>query len=252
MLREEGARIRPAVIAFLDQIRNVEDVASLEAAFSKALWDLGFREWAYQVIRTDALPDEKPLILTTFSDAWYNHYIDSGYHRVDPVILNGPNQVAPFTWSAMSFGVEPSPEQRRLFAEAAEFGVGEGVGIPIHGARGALAMTSMVSDHGMEGLDRLMSTVGQDVHLLSLAFHNHARELLALGRMGRTTVSLTPRERECLLWTAAGKSAWQTAQILGISYRTVYFHLANVRSKMGVVNVYHAVMKAIMEGIISP
>jgi DNA-binding CsgD family transcriptional regulator len=76
--------------------------------------------------------------------------------------------------------------------------------------------------------------------------------LLALGRMGRTTVSLTPRERECLLWTAAGKSAWQTAQILGISYRTVYFHLANVRSKMGVVNVYHAVMKAIMEGIISP
>jgi len=162
----------------------VEDVASLEAAFSKALWDLGFREWAYQVIRTDALPDEKPLILTTFSDAWYNHYIDSGYHRVDPVILNGPNQVAPFTWSAMSFGVDPSPEQRRLFAEAAEFGVGEGVGIPIHGARGALAMASMVSDHGVEGLDRLMSTVGQDVHLLSLAFHNHVPRIACPGPDG--------------------------------------------------------------------
>lgn len=230
----------------------MEDVASLEAAFSKSLWDLGFREWAYQVIRTDALPDEKPLILTTFPDAWYSHYIDNGYHRVDPVILNGPSQVAPFTWSAMSFGIDPSPEQARLFAEATEFGLGEGIGIPIHGARGSLAMASMVSDLGAKSLTRLMSTVGQDVHLMSLAFHNHARELLALGRSGRTTVSLTRRERECLLWIAAGKSAWDTSRILGISARTVYFHLDNVRAKMGVTNIYHAVIKAIMEGVISP
>lgn len=152
----------------------------------------------------------------------------------------------------MSFGIEPSPEQRRLFAEATEFGLGEGVGIPIHGARGSLAMASMVSDHGAKGLARLMSTVGKDVHLMSLAFHNHARELLALGRSGRTTVSLTRRERECLLWIAAGKSAWEISRILGISARTVYFHLDNVRAKMGVTNVYHAVVKAIMEGMISP
>ncbi|ADZ69074.1 helix-turn-helix transcriptional regulator [Polymorphum gilvum] len=55
-----------------------------------------------------------------------------------------------------------------------------------------------------------------------------------------------------LPWPNFAPPLSQTAQILGISYRTVYFHLANVRSKMGVVNVYHAVMKAIMEGIISP
>lgn len=222
----------------------------MEAAFSKALWDLGFREWAYQVIRADALPNEKPVILTTFPDTWYNHYIENDYHLVDPVIQKGPTQVEPFAWSAMSFGIDPSPEQRKLFAEATEVGLGEGLGIPIHGARGSLAMASMVSDHGEEELARLMAAVGQDVHLMSLAFHNHARELLALGRSGRTTVSLTPRERECLTWAAAGKSAWDTSRILGISDRTVYFHLDNVRAKMGVANVYHAVIKAIMDGMI--
>ena len=45
---------------------------------------------------------------------------------------------------------------------------------------------------------------------------------------------MSPREMECLLWAAKGKSAWATAKILGISDATVKFHLGNVRSKLNV------------------
>ncbi|WP_353842233.1 helix-turn-helix transcriptional regulator [Mesorhizobium sp.] len=46
-------------------------------------------------------------------------------------------------------------------------------------------------------------------------------------------ILLTPREYEFLQW-ARGKSASDTACILGIRSRTVAFHLDNARNKLGV------------------
>jgi DNA-binding NarL/FixJ family response regulator len=45
-----------------------------------------------------------------------------------------------------------------------------------------------------------------------------------------TVPSLTRREGECLGWCAEGKSYWETAVILGISERTVSFHMEAVRA----------------------
>lgn len=44
---------------------------------------------------------------------------------------------------------------------------------------------------------------------------------------------LTAREREVLLWAAQGKTAWETSAILGISPKTVEFHLGNCGRKLG-------------------
>lgn len=48
-----------------------------------------------------------------------------------------------------------------------------------------------------------------------------------------TALALTAREREVLLWAAQGKTAWETAAILGISSKTVEFHLCNCGRKLG-------------------
>ncbi|MEW5727302.1 MAG: PAS-domain containing protein [Pseudomonadota bacterium] len=47
------------------------------------------------------------------------------------------------------------------------------------------------------------------------------------------TPSMTAREREVLLWAAEGKTAWETGAILGLSAKTVEFHLANCARKLG-------------------
>lgn len=57
--------------------------------------------------------------------------------------------------------------------------------------------------------------------------------------------SLTPRELECLRWTAEGKTAWEVGQILGISAQTAARHLGNATQKLGGVNKHHAVVKAL-------
>ena len=57
--------------------------------------------------------------------------------------------------------------------------------------------------------------------------------------------ALTRRELECLGWCADGKSYWETAVILGISERTVSFHMEAVRSKLKAATNAHAVAMAL-------
>ncbi|MDX8450958.1 helix-turn-helix transcriptional regulator [Mesorhizobium sp. VK3C] len=54
-------------------------------------------------------------------------------------------------------------------------------------------------------------------------------------------VLLTPREYECLQWAAQGKTDWEIGRILGITQRTVAFHLVNARGKLGVTTTRQAI-----------
>lgn len=47
---------------------------------------------------------------------------------------------------------------------------------------------------------------------------------------------LTPREVECVHWAAQGKTSWEISKILGITERTVNFHLSNSMQKTGSCN----------------
>lgn len=61
---------------------------------------------------------------------------------------------------------------------------------------------------------------------------------------------LSEKERECLLWVSAGKTAWETAVILGRSRRTVEFHLKNAVRKLNASNKIHAATIAIRKGLL--
>jgi DNA-binding CsgD family transcriptional regulator len=61
---------------------------------------------------------------------------------------------------------------------------------------------------------------------------------------------LTRRERQCLGWCAEGKSYWETAVILGISERTVSFHMEAVRAKLEAASNAHAVARAMAAGLL--
>lgn len=63
---------------------------------------------------------------------------------------------------------------------------------------------------------------------------------------------LTERELETLTWAARGKSSGDVAVILGISERTVNFHLDNAMRKVGVATRVQAAVKCAMLGIINP
>jgi LuxR family quorum-sensing system transcriptional regulator SinR len=72
------------------------------------------------------------------------------------------------------------------------------------------------------------------------------------GMSGDGLPILTERESEVLKWSAAGKSYWEIATILGVSERTVRFFMTNARQKLDVVSNTQAVAQAIWNGLIPP
>ena len=70
-----------------------------------------------------------------------------------------------------------------------------------------------------------------------------------LARVARSViwpkqVGLREREVETLTWAARGKTFWEIGEILGLSKRTVEFHLENARRKLGVATRTQALIKA--------
>lgn len=63
---------------------------------------------------------------------------------------------------------------------------------------------------------------------------------------------LTDREVETLTWVARGKSSSEIAEMLGISERTVNFHVENVMRKLDVVSRVQAAVVAVQSGWIKP
>jgi DNA-binding NarL/FixJ family response regulator len=65
-------------------------------------------------------------------------------------------------------------------------------------------------------------------------------------------IALNDREVETLTWVARGKTSAEIAHILGLSKRTVDFHIDNARGKLGAATRTEAVIKAADGGLIEP
>jgi DNA-binding NarL/FixJ family response regulator len=63
---------------------------------------------------------------------------------------------------------------------------------------------------------------------------------------------LNDREVEILTWVARGKTSVEIAQIIGLTKRTVDFHIDNARAKLGAATRTEAVIKASTSRLIEP
>jgi DNA-binding response OmpR family regulator len=75
---------------------------------------------------------------------------------------------------------------------------------------------------------------------------------VARVRVRAQSAGLSRREVESLTWAARGKTSAEIAQIIGLSKRTVDFHLDNARSKLGVATRTEAAIKAASGHLIEP
>jgi DNA-binding response OmpR family regulator len=66
------------------------------------------------------------------------------------------------------------------------------------------------------------------------------------------SVALNDREVEALTWVARGKTSIEIAQILGLTKRTIDFHVDNARTKLGAATRTEAVIKAATGRLIEP
>ena len=94
------------------------------------------------------------------------------------------------------------------------------------------------------------STLLRELRILANYFHGHI--LRINGVDSEEDLLISARELDCLKWTAAGKTAWEASVILGITERTVRFHLNTAREKLKCATTTQAVAKAVANQLIDP
>ncbi len=151
----------------------------------------------------------------------------------------------PFLWTEAPYDPEEEPQAHQVMRLAADFGMKQGFCLPIHGVESLEACISLSTSE----LD-LDPKIRPMLHLMGMYAFGKIRSLLEI-EPSRAKVRLTPREREVLSWTAAGKSAWETGQILSITKRTVDMHVMAAASKLGARNKTQAVALAVQSRLIS-
>ncbi|MCK1440505.1 LuxR family transcriptional regulator [Bradyrhizobium sp. 15] len=186
-------------------------------------------------------PGSTPNLISTYPPSWTTIYLQRGYESVDPVLRRAMRQLKPFRWG---LGVETrsrSESERALFEEADNFGIRCGFTFPIHDDRGAIAALSFATDERRPRFERALVEHAQSLRLVATFFHEHAKRFWTIDRMVGGVV-LSPREYQCLEWSARGKSAGEIGIILGISERTAGFHLDNARAKLRVSSLRQAIV----------
>lgn len=248
----------------LDTIASSRCVEELKRAMSRTFSELGYSAFSYVDVRRVPLSGEPmPFHISTVRDDFASTYLKSNFVSYDPVVQRAATTNAPFTWADCAEfhtwrrsrrGAKNSA--RYVMQVADDFGYTQGFVLPAHAVDGAgrpaSALTSLYWD---EDPHALISPVSMPVWLrLAVAsMHEKMLELrgLAGGEEGDAP-PLTDRERECMAWACRGKTRNETADILGISDRTVEFHFQNAMRKLRVHNKFHAIAIAIHMGLIVP
>jgi DNA-binding CsgD family transcriptional regulator len=206
---------------------------------------LGFSNWIYG--SGDTLKPA-PAALDAYPPEWTAHYRQHRYFEIDPVIDHCRYHTTPCLWAA-------DPSARRVgyltdfFREAVDYGLRVGIGLPIHGPRGASAMITVATDDIAQARPNL-GRLGE-LQLLASFLHEAGNRITQSGRRQTADGHLTERELDCLRWAAEGRTSWDIGQQLGISERTVVFHLQNAARKLGVLGRRQAIAKAMSLHLLS-
>ncbi|MCK1742065.1 LuxR family transcriptional regulator [Bradyrhizobium sp. 139] len=224
---------------FVDRLTESTDADTAQKSMADVAAALNLSSFAYLALSPS--PGGLPNLISTYPSAWTALYLQRRYESVDPVVRRAILQPKPFRWGLGWAPGNMSEAERALFEEAAEFGIRCGITFPIHNDKGAIAALSFATDERRTDFERSLVEYAQSLQLIARFFHAHARRFWTIDRMVHGVV-LSPREYECLDWSARGKSAGEIGIILGITERTAGFHLDNARAKLGVSSIRQAIV----------
>ena len=186
-----------------------------------------------------------PLVLSNYPSRWTRRYIGERRYLNDPALAKGELRRAPFAWVREGPGPAADAPRQPEASDDAE----HGLTVPIHGPRGELAFFAVGSrrpEPAGEGGRR------SELLLQLVAFNAYAAllERVAKNAPG-DSFGLTEHERQCLHWTARGKTTWETAKILKRSTATINFHLRKACRKLGAANKCEGAARAAYHGLLA-
>jgi DNA-binding CsgD family transcriptional regulator len=249
----------------LNALEACNSVAEIRRVFQRVIEDYGFSSFGFM----DASHpwENDPLLVSTHSAAWIDTYRSENFIISDPCLTAARRTNLPFHWGSIALPAvtgKRKPGAVRTMEAARDFGVNEGLTIPVH-YNDALGRryTSVCALFWKDPVTSFFANLrhnGVQLHVILLYLAQkivdlHARDINARARgygLGEpdTPQALTDREREVLQWAAMGKTSDETAAILAVSHKTVEAHIKSAMIKLGASNKTQATVQAVYRRLI--
>ncbi|MEJ2459388.1 MAG: LuxR C-terminal-related transcriptional regulator [Novosphingobium sp.] len=164
----------------------------------------------------------------------------------DPCAAHARTAFAPFAYSTR---VPPriDPLQRFWLENERMRGVAAGVVLPVQDSAHGPAYISLFGTDE-PGSRALVERCAAELAFSAAHFHAKAKQLVPVADW---VPRLSNRELQCLRLAAQGHTTTQSGEALGISERTVEYHLRNASDKLGAPTKLRAVVLAFAQGLAS-
>ena len=224
----------------------VQDEYQLFEVVKSTASKLGFDYCAYGMQSPLSIAEPKTIMLNNYPQAWQQRYVEQQYVKVDPTVQHCMVSLKPLVWSSQYTHTQA---EKDFWEEARSYGLNVGWAQSSRdfiGTRGMLTLARS-SDQLSEKEQKAQYT---NMYWLTQTVHSSIAKIVNDVEFSQFNLYLTNREKEVLRWTAEGKTSAEIAQILGVSERTINFHLSNSMQKLNVNNKISAAIRAVMLGLL--
>lgn len=229
-------------IDFAAQLAAMRTESQIVEALVAFLEPYGLQGIAIARMPSPDHPYPDGFLVSNWPPIWKEMYFEKEFGPHDPVSRALGVITAPMTLSeirAGKAGFLPDAKGEEILQAGADLGFKCSIAIPVFGAHGYRGLACF-SGKGPEPDAR-----GRiELNVVAVAAHNRLLELY-LSRNAEESGELTQRELQVLAALRAGLRDEAVGMSLGISKRTVRFHVENARRKLGCRTRSEAVARAI-------
>lgn len=186
------------------------------------------------------------VVNASYPDEWLYLYWKNGFADVDPVFKSALTSAGTQHWQEIYQNMSSEKEQE-FIATARQFGLCDGITTgSVDQACGVATFCSFASEQSLDAkrLVPLVEYLGYYIHMALLRTTPKSA-----SATDRCVQALSSREVTILNWMKNGKTNWEIGKILGVSERTVRFHIESIFSKLEVTSRSQAVATAIEHGL---
>lgn len=235
------------VFEFIDRSHDLQTVAELNRQFRELVEVWGFDGWGCIQVSAGPGAIKAPLmrIFGELNADWVERYLEAQHIAHDTAAHEVMRRTKPFWWTEITDTGRMKAREKRVYDEANEFGLSQGLAIPIRFPDGSIWSVMLYGRKVDDDLPHLKE-------LAFLAAQYYAGRGLFLGERAAAPVPLasrlTNRQRQVVELLRFGKTQSDAARSLGVAESTVNNLVVEAKERLGANTVAHLVAEALLRG----
>ena len=237
-----------AALVLEEQVELIDGIDTAYDGFKylRTLCDsLGYDRFTVLSVQNNADSLAKLSVVSNWDPELTQVYDGEGLAAGSPILNHAATSVRPLLYEIDSLPQDRGEKKKVLSTTLFnDFNMQAGTCLPVRNSSGVHGAISFSGVANHQPLEKLL-----EAHTLAHYLFDAISDSKTSNNISEVTLST--RERDCLCWTASGKTAAEIGLILTLSEHTVVHYLTSAAKKLDAVNRVQAVAKAIRLGLLS-